>query len=322
MELMTSIRATNGFLRRHETATFTQVITPLEAARMLETMKYENQRPHRDRKVQEYATEMTNGTFRELTQIFIAVYHGQYVILDGQHRLRAVVQANLPHLFTIVEKEVDSEAELARIYSTTDIGARRTPSDIYGAYALAQEFGLEKSHVDRLGGAIKFMASGCLRTGEQVRYDAIIPLMRTYAGQMQTYRTLIEQSNTSKAISSAARRSSTVAAALLTFRFSIPKAEREGKPSVMNFWTGVFTDDGLKIGDPRKAAYRHLAETRIQMGNASLGYTNTQPPYSVRYLGNCLNAYIKGESLKYSKVFDQESPLNIYGVPSDPALWW
>lgn len=322
MQTLSTTHANNGFLRRHEAVTFAQIITPAEADHMIKTMRYENQRQPRDRKVQEYAAEMVAGTFRELTQIFIAIYHGQYVILDGQHRLKAVVESNIPHLFTIVQKEVGSEDELARIYSTTDIGARRTPSDIYGAYALAHEFGLTKTYIDRLGAAIKFMATGCIRTGETMRYDATIPLMRKYADYMRIYVDLLEQSGNSRAINSPAKRSSTVAAGLLTLRFSAPKAEKENKPSVAFFWSSMFSDDGLKAGDPRKAAYKHLTETRIQAVHASHGTSITQPPYSIRYLGSCLNAYIKGESLKYAKVFDQESPLSIYGVPSDPALWW
>jgi hypothetical protein len=323
MTIQSPTRTTsNGLVRRHDTVTFVQTIDPAEAEHMVTTMRYENQRPLRERKVQEYADEMLRGAFRELTQIFIAIYHGRHVILDGQHRLSAVIRSGTPHVFTIVEKEVDTEEELARIYSTTDIGARRTSGDIYGAYALAEEFGLTKSNLDRLGAAVKFMLTGCVRTGEQFRHDAVIPLMRLYAPYMRQYISLVGSGDSTRPIMIAARRSSTVTAALLTLRFSAPKAEREGRPPVINFWVGVFTDDGLKIGDPRKAAFRHLSETRVQAVHATHGTTITQPPYSVRYLGSCLNAYIKGENLRYAKVFNQEGPVNIYGVPSDPSLWW
>ena len=120
--------AVQSIRRVHEPVTFAQTVTPDEARRMLLDMRYDHQRPLRQGRVRAYAEEMRNGTFRELTQLFIAIYHGRHIILDGQHRLNAVVLAEKPQLFTIVEKDVENEAELARIYSTTDIGTRRTAS--------------------------------------------------------------------------------------------------------------------------------------------------------------------------------------------------
>jgi hypothetical protein len=323
MSTVTDTIATNGFLRRHETVTFAQVISPDEAAHMIKTMSYENQRPIRTSKVQDYADEMMKGTFRELTQIFIAVYHGQYVILDGQHRLNAVVRANLPHLFTIVEKEVDSEEDMARIYSTTDQGIRRTAGDIYGAYALGQEFGIGKTTLDAFGAGIKFMIHGCAYVNSAIHPDAIIPHMRLYAPYLQTYQALLTESSPAQSMYAQCKRSSTIAAALLSLRFSAPKAKQMGLPdAVRNFWLGTLRDDGLHQGDPRKAANQHLTLTRTTASRATQQRFIVSQSYSVRYLGNCLNAYIKGESLKYAKVFDEKAPLNFYGVPSDPALWW
>jgi hypothetical protein len=308
--------------RKREPITFKQVIGPSDAQHMIDTMSYEHQRQHRPAWVQRYADEMRNGTFRALTQIFVAIYRDQHVVLDGQHRLRAVVASGVPHLFTIVEQEVESEEELAQLYATTDIGGRRTPGDIYGAYALAEEFGINKSTIDRMGGAIRFMLNGCLRTGSgQLRADAIIPYMRTYAPYMRAYIDITSSGITTQ-MSGPIQRASTIAAALLTLRFSAPKAEKEGRPSVVAFWEGAIMDDGLKIGDPRKVAYRHLIETRVQASNAVRNAPVIRPSYSLRYLGSCFNTYMRGHELRYAKVFDDQSPVDIYGVPKDPALWW
>ncbi len=308
--------------KREPVVTFTQMIAPADAARMLETMKYEHQRPYRLKRAQAYADEMSAGAFRELTQIFIAIYRGRHIILDGQHRLNAVILSSVPVLFTVVEKDVDTEEELAQLYSTTDVGIRRTPGDIYGAHALGEEFGLSRSMLDYFGAGIKFMMSGCMRVGEQMRADAVIPHMRTYAPYMQDYYTMLLDSVVSTTVFSQCRRSSTVAAALLTLKFAAPKADREGRPSVREFWLGTLKDDGLRQGDPRKAAYQHLSQSRTQASRATRQNFVVRQRYSVHYLGNCFNAYIRGESLKYAKVMDESAPLNIYGVPSNPALWW
>lgn len=314
----------NGlFRRRHEPVTFTQVVTPEDATKMLDTMKYEHQRLPRQRKIQEYAEEMKNGTFRELTQIFIAIYHGQYVVLDGQHRLHAVVLAGAPQLFTIVEKEVESEQELASIYSTTDRGLQRTPGDIYGAHALGEEFGLNKTMLDAFGAGIKFMMNGCIVINSTVRHDVVISHMRLYAPYMQTYQALLSEASPSKSLYTTCKRSSSIAMALLSLRFSAPKAEQTNQPgAVQDFWLGTLKDDGLRQGDPRKVANHHLTVTRTGASRMAQQRYIVNQSYSVRYLGSCLNAYIRGESLRYAKVFDETAPLNIFGVPADPAQWW
>lgn len=315
--------ATNGYLRRHEAVTFAQVVTPAEARHMLDTMKYTNQRPVRWSKVEDYANEILSGTFRELTQIFIAVYHGQYVILDGQHRLNAVVKADKSYLFAIVQKEVNSEDEMSHIYSTTDQGLRRTAGDVYGAHALGQEFGLGKTMLDAFGAGIKFMVNGCQTMNAVIRYDTVIPYMRIYAQFLQRYQDITTEAAPAQSMYAQCKRSSTIAIALLSLRFSTPKAEQAGKPNaVHDFWLGTLKDDGLHQGDPRKAANQHLTLTRTTASRTAQQRYIVSQSYSVRYLGSCLNAYIKGESLRYAKVFDESAPLNIYGVPSDPALWW
>jgi hypothetical protein len=308
---------------RRDPITFTQMITPAEAAHILDTMKYEHQRPPRPSKAQDYANEMIAGRFRDLTQIFIAIYHGQYVLLDGQHRLRAVVSSGIPHLFTVVEKEVESEEELARIYSTTDQGIRRTAGDIYGAHALGQEFGLNKNMLDAFGAGIKFMLNGCLYVNATIRPDAIIPHMRLYAPYVQTYQALLSEVAVPQGMYAQCKRSSTIAAALLSLRFSALKAEQAGRATIVrDFWVGMLKDDGLRQGDPRKAANQHLTITRTTPSRATRQSHVVSQSYSIRYLGNCLNAYIRGEPLRYAKVMDEAAPISIYGVPSDPALWW
>lgn len=172
MNTVTDTIATNGVLRYRDTrVSFTQMITPEEAKSMLETMKYLHQRPLRPAKVRTYADEMRSGAFCELTQIYIAIYRGRHVILDGQHRLNAVVISDVPVLFSIVEKDVESEEEMARIYSKIDIGTRRTPADIYGAYDLGKEFDLTPTAVRRLGSTVNFMNTGCVAVGKQTNYD-------------------------------------------------------------------------------------------------------------------------------------------------------
>jgi len=321
MTVQTNLRVNSVLRRRDSRVSFTQVITPEDATRMLEEMMYLHQRPLRQAKVRAYADEMRSGAFCELTQIYIAIYHGRYVILDGQHRLRAVESSGVPVLFSIVEKDVESEEEMARIYSKIDIGTRRTPGDIYGAYDLGTEFDLTPTAIRRLGSTVNFMGTGCMTVGKQTSYDEQISNMGLYAPYMREYWAMTTSGNIVGPSKASIIRSSTIALALLTLRFSTATAEKRGDPPPNAFWAGALLDDGLKIGDPRKAAFRHLAETRVQT-HTGRGMDTVSAAYSFRYLASCFNAYMASREIRFPKVLDEFAPVNVYGVPSDPAKWW
>lgn len=302
--------------------TFAQVITPEHAQHMLATMKYDHQRPLSEARKRQYIAEMKAGRFRELTQILIGIYLDRHVILDGQHRLNAIVESGIPVLCDVVEIEVDSAEELARLYSTTDVGKGRTMVDALGAHAVNNELGLADQRGRRFAHAVKFLMTGAMTTGTSIPVETVIEAMRNFAPEMRVYNTLLDDLKPSRAVWASLLRSSSIGLALLSFRFSAPKAEREGRPSVCAFWTGVMTDDGLRLTDPRKVAHHHLTESRFQSTHVVRRGVMTNASYSIRYLGNCLNSYIAGREQRGSKVFDEKAPLNVYGIPSDPSRWW
>lgn len=71
-----------------------------------------------------YANEMLNGNW-QLTHQGIAISKNGR-LLDGQHRLKAVVEANIPVTMLVFENCEDS------IFNMLDIGAKRTMSDVTG----------------------------------------------------------------------------------------------------------------------------------------------------------------------------------------------
>jgi hypothetical protein len=299
---------------------FAQRIEAAEAARWLETMKYEHQRTIRKHHVEELAEEMRRGKFVPGTQIRIASYQGRMMLVDGQHRLAAVVASGLPQTFTILEVEAKSEAEVAWMYGYTDIGMRRTASDLYSALELTEEFGISRTDVNNLSAAVIFMASGCLRNksgNSPIHRDDVVSYMRTYAPYMKQYVELIFQCDTR--MRNASTRAASLSIALLSLRFSLPYAESRGEPSVVEFWRGVIFDDGIQIGDARKVANRHLLGSTM-LGNGIVGAATT-PAYSSRYLVKCFQAYMERREIKQTKVFDAQAPIDMHGVPKDRTQW-
>jgi len=69
-------------------------ITPDMARFWLETYKYKYQRNIAQNNVNTLTLEMLAGRFNEQTTISFAMIDGKYVLLDGQHRLTAIVKSN------------------------------------------------------------------------------------------------------------------------------------------------------------------------------------------------------------------------------------
>lgn len=98
-----------------------EVITPQEAKRILETKNPRN-RPISQRNVDKYAQEMKAGRWKLNGEAIIFGVSGN--LLNGQHRLRACVQANVPFETTVTRGVPDE------YFDTLDDGNPRKLSDV------------------------------------------------------------------------------------------------------------------------------------------------------------------------------------------------
>lgn len=300
-------------------------ITPETAQRWLETMLYEHQRPIRQSHVEFLAEEMRRGRFVQGLQVHIVEWNDTHVIVDGYHRLEAIVESGLAQTVAVLRTKVANKTDIAWIYGNTDIGMRRTGAQLIGALELPEEIGCSVTEVRKLSGALPFMRSGCARAAHSDRSyhkDDLIRHIRLYAPYARSY--FAQQIGMSDILRNRANRSATLAIALLTWRFAAPYAEQRGDPSVAEFWRGVLFDDGVQIGDPRKLVNRHLLMVNVAASAAPGrgGGDLVSAAYSARFIASCFNAYMERRQLKQAKVHDAQSPLRLYGVPNDPANWW
>lgn len=297
-----------------------ELFTPDLADLYCTSMEYRGQRALRTRHVQRLADAMLHGTFTQGTEIRIICYRNQQYLIDGQHRLHAVVASGVAQLFTVVESEAASEQELAWAYGTTDIGMRRTAGDLYTALDLPTEMDLGKREVDRLSAAVTFLAEGCIRGKRDIRRDEIVHLISLYGPYMRQYCNIIQGCEVM--IKYPAYRAATVAIALLSLRFSLPRAIDRDDPDVLGFWKGVIFDDAIGKNDARKTANRHLRTTTMTSSSVrAAGVVHVTPAYSARCLVSCFNAYMAGRELRRPTISDESSRLNMYGVPTDPEKW-
>lgn len=295
-----------------------QTITPALAQHMLETMIYERQRNINQARVDEYAHEMSAGRFIPFTQIRIAhTANGSSVILDGQHRLWAVVLSNTSQQFSVLETCEDNEQAIAWAYSNIDIGQPRNASAIIRSFDLVDELGLTHGHLTRMKQCASFLASGgdVHKTKRAPNRAFLLELLRLYAPHMRPFFDLYKTDS----IRTTVVRASTLSLAMLTYRFPF----RAGNIVTHDFWSGLCADDGLVRDDPRKAAHTHLVNTRITSTRATSanGIQKVTPNYSFRYLINCYNAYMQNRPLGKTYVRNENAPVIILGVPTSVEKW-
>jgi len=301
----------------------TQEMTPAMATFWLETMQYEHQRNVRQEHVEFLAEEMRRGRFIQGTQIHVVVCDGKHSIVDGQHRLWAVILSETKQQFTVLTTHVARKEEIAWIYGNTDIGMRRTGAHLLGAMELDVEIGCTKTQIRYLSGAINFMSTGCLRnpnSSQALHKDDMVRWIRLYAPYARDYFKLMEKSD--RHLNRSLFRSSTLSMALLTLRFADPLAKVRKEPSVIDFWRGAAFDDGIQVGDPRKFVNRHLMTASVISSVTDATGDIVSIAYSARYIAGCFNAYMEGRAMKQPKVSDPRSVLRIHGVPADMAQWW
>lgn len=291
-------------------------ITPTDAERMLSTGKYDRQRSVRAGWVSYLAGEMTNGSFKPNTMIEIAeTTNGEQFVIDGQHRLSAVVASGKTIEFIVLKSEVKNEEEAARLYYRIDMNLGRGAADQLKALRIAETYGWTKRQLQKLSPAIALIGANFMKISQRYFHpDDRERLIHKYAAAADTYFDVIY--GYPDEMKAQVERSSTVGVALVTFRYS---RQVYGSEKVEEFWRGVIFDDGIKSGDPRKAANRFLLNSVI--GGGGLDKRGNQRAVtsqeSARYLANCFNGWVNNRTMTHSKVRNQYAPIVIMGSPFD-----
>jgi len=294
------------------------LVTPEEAQKMLTFNSYERQRTIRHTKVTIYADAMEKKRFEPGTQLsFGYTGSGNLQLLDGQHRLQAVVKSGIPQWFVIRTKKYETEQDLALAYGHFDQHAKRSDRDNLKAIGLDTDLGFSVGELRVMSSAVRLINEGKFnrntRPGgggavedlrEWISYyaDAGSQYFEAIAGSPQFMRTPLT-------------RAATLGVALVTFKFA---TRVYGDEKIFEFWRGTAMDDGLSLTDPRKTANRHLLTASMSGGHGASHQKKDKivtPAYSTRYLANCWNAWAEDRTISSTNVRDMNQDIHILGTP-------
>ncbi len=296
-----------------------QFVTPATAERWLSEYQYEFQRRLTLPMVDKWVNIIQRGDFMQDKEIKVVLYDRHRYLVNGQHRLNAIVKSGVGQYFNITTVTVDTPEELAAIYNTEDMNKPRSFDDVVRTRRLPELTGLTRSQLIKVSPCVAYIANGFIRKSER-RFDyhsVADEIVKTYALPAESFFDAIND-GASKKFNHLAR-SSVLSVGIVTFLQSAKRIPG-GEQFIIDFWRGLAADDGLRRGDPRKVALEHIITTQMPAGTAGApGRETVSPEYQSRYVANCFNKWVEGKTYSdargkpSSNISDPFAPIKILG---------
>lgn len=281
-------------------------MAPGTAKRILDELNFPGQRPINSSRVYGKKLAIITGNWMGSFPVDFAVLpDGRIWLLDGQHRLTAISEQDVPTSITLRLIEVDSEKEAKKLYAGYDLTESvRTTRQIIDAVGIAKEIGISERLAKTLYEAAPILLNNMEPlTGsanvqqhpeifaKQKRLEAI----PEWAKEAKEFEALV--SPATPALKAKIKTSGPLSVALYTLRHQ-PARARE-------FWAGLAKNDGLRRGDPRATLIQDYLTRSVGSGS------NRQ---RVQQTTLAWNAFCEGRDLKIIKCIE-DAQIVIWGTP-------
>lgn len=288
---------------------YTVLITPDIAREWLEVFPYKYQRPITKSAVKRWANEMSLGKWLPGTTLDIAVVDvtGKRYLINGYHRLSAVMDSGTDQQFTVVEHIAHNEQEVHEMYSLMDIHKKRTDMDSVRHLELGENYGLNLREGNALASAIRVIESRFM----QVQSERFVPRempnkVVKWAPYMSQYVQAI--GDIPADVKSVMSRQVVVAVGVVTMKYCPGKA--------IPFWNGVCQDNEISITDPRKLVRRWLIANPTSASRSITRRTLDTHAYAL-YISTAWNNWFSEKPIAQLKVYDLRKEDLFEGVPYD-----
>ena len=288
-------------------------LTPAQADYHLKSHLFEKQRPLRQTQVDFLANEMRRGSFNPATEITFVDYENKLHLINGQHSLHAIVQAGIPQLVVIKTLTVPTYQDLAGLYSHYDIGDTRRIADMFRAFGLQEDIGLNAQQQKQISSAFNLIANRFFKASgvKQSRVESMQGV-RYWAPYAKKYFSIVNHQG--KLITDRLKTMCPLALGVITLRF----AEQEAQ----DFWYQVATGD-----NPNRARGATSKDPAIHLRNffmmdkqkAALttkpDTKNTGTKHVVNYIVACWNNFTEKKQVSYIQTEYLEKNFRINRVP-------
>jgi hypothetical protein len=226
---------------------------------------------------------------------------GKLVLINGQHRLRAVAETGIPAEFQVLILPCETEADLHILFHRFDVNTKlRSTTEILNSAGVAEQYDLSKSLARTVYLAGAHIANG-FRSGANRLGPTANPETRGVDGKLKVaepwwpiavkYEAAIEDAD--HRLKRQLRVLGIVAVALVIMEAEPAKATE--------FWSGVVGD--ANKGDARRTLRDLLLSHNLRNHASGLAYASA-------LTATAWNAYREGRPLKVIKVLpDSEVPI-------------
>ena len=275
-----------------------QVITPEIAQQWLASWNYEHQRPIRAYQVNSLANEITNGRFREKTQINFCQLGDDFHLTNGQHTLSAIIKAKQPVLLSVVVLIVQNKKQIADDFTRHDTHLTRQLAVSLVAHEINKTLEVTATELNWITAAVNYYAwmigESYLKSNTQMTNDVKLNLVVKYGALARDALRVYHEPNSKRRDYMVKR--TTLACAMHVYNWN-PEA-------CVAFYGEISKDNGLLIGDPRKTLLDYMRETRSDYGRGLGPVARKAVPYHyfVKAQAIAFNAFINRKQLKFIKV--------------------
>lgn len=276
-------------------------VTPEVAAHWLEQYNYSRQRHIRERHVQNIAKAIVDGDFEITTLQFRHVDGERVMLVDGQHRLHAILLSGKPLELNVLHRGVESDEQVGRAYQHLDVGLYRHVAERLAASNLDVNLGLTMRQINKLGAAVPILNDGFQLAAPQFRSRNIeerIAGIQRWAGEMREVVSLVSAEHP-QPMWRKFEVATVLSFVLVTFRHQ-PEKARE-------FWGDILNARNLE-NEPKLRAYEFLFSTNYRRMSAN---------EVARKLATAWNAFMQEQALEDLTVraYNRQRPVKIVGTP-------
>ncbi len=293
-------------------------VTPSMAKEWLLNNDYEYQRVLKGNFVRGYASEMEKQHFKQYTVIEFAHIDDRKFLMDGQHRLAAISRLAESTPLYVQQRYYDNIAGVAADYARTDIGRKRSWSDVvnslHDAMGIKEKLVLTNADLNALKSAFYLIYRGFMKDGFGLDFVTLYEKTLEWQPYAKLYFDIIGN-NSGNIICRSLRRKYLTAMAICTIRFADYHLSED--KSAIDFWKQVLVDDGLGKDDPRKKLNHILRESRVQ-GNSRHAKNYTSKELAL-YAARAWQAYCNDEELRFIRL-PKASTISIKYTPFDGSM--
>lgn len=280
------------------------VITPEMANSILRDHDYPKQRHIRQWQVRRLSKAIQAGRYRP-SAITFANLHGHEYLVNGRHRMNAVLVSGVPIPAYIERVQVKTEREMDELYFAIDQGMTRTFTDACNSSDLLNAMGLKQHELKAAASAVKAIMdsfqqgtiSTSLYNGVFRDHELILDECSQWQSEITAFFDTLNDAD--RQLLRPLLSQGIMGVALVTFRFQPETARR--------FWTEVAQNDGLRKGTPTHTMVRELSKQAVS--------GRRQANRDARVAATCWNAYCQDREIHQVRIPSVVDPIQIVGTP-------